>query len=86
MKKENEDEYEKGQDGGNQPYIKPTKFEGRCEGLKGHVFDCSGIKSVDKFQVTLKEIVTYITKEYHHGQDTRKELEKMAAYQIPIPT
>eukprot|EP00957_Ditylum_brightwellii_P105314 8028711-Ditylum_brightwellii.AAC.1 len=84
MKKENENK--KGQERGekktwnankhdqqgNQPYIKPTKFKGRCEGLKGHV--------------TLKEIVTYITKEYHHGQGISMVLEKIAAYQIPIPT
>eukprot|EP00957_Ditylum_brightwellii_P151778 11557967-Ditylum_brightwellii.AAC.1 len=37
-------------------------------------------------RVTLKEIVTYITKEYHHEQDIGEALEKMTPYQIPIPT
>eukprot|EP00957_Ditylum_brightwellii_P008000 606342-Ditylum_brightwellii.AAC.1 len=36
--------------------------------------------------VILIEIVTYNTKEYHHGQDFCKALETMAPYQIPILT
>eukprot|EP00957_Ditylum_brightwellii_P186206 14175629-Ditylum_brightwellii.AAC.1 len=48
---------------GNRPCIKPTKCKGRCEGLKEHVFDCSNMNIIDKFQVTLKEIVAYVIKE-----------------------
>eukprot|EP00957_Ditylum_brightwellii_P150261 11443285-Ditylum_brightwellii.AAC.1 len=98
MKKENDNN--KGQDRGekktwnvnkrdqqgNRPYVKPAHFDGRCSGLKGQVFDCSDIKNFDKFQMTLKEIVTYVNKEYHNGQDIGKALETMAPYQIPIPT
>eukprot|EP00957_Ditylum_brightwellii_P102754 7830745-Ditylum_brightwellii.AAC.1 len=40
-------------------------------------------KNADKFQVTLEEIVTYVTKQCHHGQDIGKALETMVDYQIP---
>eukprot|EP00957_Ditylum_brightwellii_P199667 15221044-Ditylum_brightwellii.AAC.1 len=41
---------------------------------------------MEDVMVTLKEIVTYVTKRYHHGQDIGKALEKMAPDQIPTLT
>ena len=35
------------------------KFEGKTEGLKGHVFDLYGIDQAEKFNTTLKEITEY---------------------------
>ena len=33
-----------------------TKFEGRCDGLKGHIFDYKGSGMADQFIKTKKEI------------------------------
>ena len=40
--------------------LKKTKFEGKIDGLKGHVYDITGYKSQDLFEKTTKEIVDHI--------------------------
>jgi len=32
--------------------IRQQKFEGRCNSLKGHIFNCEDAKIIDKFRVT----------------------------------
>jgi hypothetical protein len=33
-----------------------TGFQGRCDNLKGHVFDCADGKQTDRFIITMKEM------------------------------
>ena len=49
----------KGNDG-KSAIPRQTKFEGRCDALKGHVFDYKGTGMADQFIKTKKEISIYI--------------------------
>jgi hypothetical protein len=40
--------------------IKQPKFEGKCEDLKGHIYDCSNARQSDMFVKTTKEIAEYV--------------------------
>ena len=59
------------------------KFEGRCEDLKGHIFDCSDAKHTDLFSTTLKEITDYVGRECKYGGDTRQAIENRTA-KVPV--
>eukprot|EP00957_Ditylum_brightwellii_P174351 13274039-Ditylum_brightwellii.AAC.1 len=41
-----------------------TKFEGGCNKLKGHIFDCSDSRQAHRFLTTLKEVINYVRKNY----------------------
>ena len=58
-----------------------VKFEGRCEDLKGHVYDYGDGKTADQFVLTTKEIKNYVGRTYKHGGDIVDAIEAMA-----IPT
>ena len=36
------------------------KFEGKCEHLKGHIYDCSDARQSNLFVKTTKEIAEYV--------------------------
>lgn len=40
----------------NGPKVKPVKFEGATEELKGHIFDCAGHDQSDLFTKTCKKL------------------------------
>ena len=40
------------------------KFEGKCDGLKGHIYDCSDTRQSDQFTRTTKEIAEYVGRTY----------------------
>jgi hypothetical protein len=50
-------------------------FQGRCDDLRGHVFDCAVGKQVDRYTVTMKEIAEYIDSNFTYGADIRWSLE-----------
>ena len=45
-----------GRPASNTPLIHQPKFEGKCDGLKGHIYDCSDAKQSDVYVRTTKEI------------------------------
>jgi hypothetical protein len=49
--------------------VRPTKFEGRCDDLKSHVYDFGEHKSADLFIVTTKEIANHVGQTYKCGGD-----------------
>ena len=51
------------------------KFVGRCDDLKGNIFDCSNAKQSDLFVSTKREIEQYIGRTYTYGADTKWSLE-----------
>jgi hypothetical protein len=55
--------------GGQQqaPRVDKPKFEGLCEGLKGHIYDCNSPKHVEHFKKMTEVITEYINHEYNHG-------------------
>jgi len=47
----------------NNKFFKATKFEGACEELKGHVFDCHSSKSkqIDEYNKTADKVKVYVS-------------------------
>jgi hypothetical protein len=48
-----------------------TNFTGRCEDIKGYVFDCADGKQADRYNVTIREISAYVGRTYDYGGDVR---------------
>jgi hypothetical protein len=63
-----------------------TKFEGRCEELKGHIYDCSDAKQSDLFVKTTKEIALYVGRMYTYGGDIKIAIESLAMPTLKVPT
>jgi hypothetical protein len=62
-----------------------TRFEGKCEGLKGHIYDCSDAKQSDMFTRTTKEIAEYAGRNYKYGGDIRITIENMMIVTLTQP-
>jgi hypothetical protein len=56
------------------------KFEGKCDELKGHIYDCSDARQSDQFTKTSKEIAEYAGRTYKHGGHSLGRRESRAAY------
>ena len=63
-----------------------NKFQGRTDGLEGHIFDCSSRNQADIFNKTMKEIVDYSARELKYGIDIRYLLHELKEPSIPSPT
>ena len=61
------------------------KFVGKCEALKGYIYDCSDSKQADQFVSTTLEIATYVGSNYKHGGDVRLALTNLEPPTIPYP-
>ena len=44
--------------------VRQPKFEGKCDGLKGHVYDCSDARQADQYAMTTNEIAEYVGHEF----------------------
>ena len=42
--------------------INKSKFEGRCNEINGHIIDCNSTKCAEQFNMTMKEVTTYLGK------------------------
>jgi hypothetical protein len=62
-----------------------TKFEGKCDKLKGHIFDCSDSRQADQFTKTTKEIAEYVGSTYRHGGDARRMIETLEKPILRLP-
>jgi Zinc knuckle len=63
----------------DQPAVKTTKFEGRCNELAGHVYDYARVRqAADQYTKTTREICEYVGRTYKHGADTKIALEMLA--------
>ena len=63
--------------------LKTPKFEGKCDGPKGHICGCSDARQADIFTATNKEITEYVGCTYGHGEDIRQAVEKLEKPKIP---
>ena len=79
-------QYHGGRGGGKRTYFKPKqpKFEGACEDLKGHVFDCSGYGQADQYVKTQEQIANYAGRTY--GGEIGKAVEYLLAPAVDMPT
>jgi len=62
-----------------------TKFEGDHPDLKGYIFDCRGAQAAEIYNKTIKQIATYVGREYKHGGDIKRavELGKLPTINVP---
>jgi len=59
-----------------------SKFEGRCEDLKGHVYDYANPRqAADQYTKTTHEICEYVGRTYKYGADTKTALENLT---VPV--
>ena len=62
-----------------------TKFEGKCEDLKGVIYDCSDAKQADIFVKTTKDIAAYAGRTMKFGGDMRIAIETLEFPTFTIP-
>ena len=66
--------------------VRQPKLEGKCEELKGFVFDCSDSKQADVFAKTTKEIAGYVGRTFRYGDDIRQSIENMTMPVLNMPS
>jgi hypothetical protein len=70
---------------GRPALIKQPKFEGRCEDLKGYIYDCSDARQSNIFVKTTKEIGKYVGRTFKKGSDTRLAIENLSLPVLTLP-
>jgi hypothetical protein len=48
-----------------------TKFDRRCDDIKGFVFECANGKQANRYNTTIQEITAYAGRTYDYGGDVR---------------
>jgi hypothetical protein len=83
----NESEGKSRQGGGYQRFTPPqTKFEGVCDGMKGHIYDCGKKESLAMFEETTKMLAIHLGATCTHGKDIATSIEQLEEVKIPRPT
>jgi hypothetical protein len=57
-----------------------TKFDERCDNIKGFVFDCAEGKQADRYNTTIREITAYTGRTYDYGGDIRWSIKNEKKY------
>jgi hypothetical protein len=72
---------------GNTPSVtlRSPKFEGKCNDLKAHIYDCTSIRQADHYTKITKDIAEYIGRTFKFGMDTRLLIENMEIIDIQVP-
>jgi hypothetical protein len=60
-----------------------TKFDGRCDDIKGFVFDCADGKHADRYNTTIRQITAYAGRTYDYGGYIRWSIKNEKKY-VPI--
>jgi hypothetical protein len=60
-----------------------TKFTGRCDELKGKIYDCSEFSQVDGYTKTTKEISEYVGRTYSADARTAVETLVIPTFEYP---
>jgi hypothetical protein len=71
---------------GNSGTPKQAKFDGKCEELKGHIFDCTDVRQSDQYSRTVKEIAEFVGRTYKYGADARMAVEQLARPTLEAPS
>ena len=61
------------------------KFEGKCDGLKDYIYDCSDMRQSDIYAKTTKEIAGYVGRTYKYGSDTAVAIENLSLPVLSFP-
>jgi hypothetical protein len=65
---------------------KQPKFEGRCDELKGHIYDCSDSRQSDIFIKTTKELAEHVGRTFKKGCDAGVAIETLTLPKLALPT
>ena len=63
-----------------------SKFEGKKEELKNHIYNVGVDNQADLFTRTTKEIVKYAGRHFKQSLDIRTAIENLSEVVIPVPT
>ena len=75
----------KGRRNFKKPAFRQPKFEGKCDKLKGFIYNCSDSWQADIYMKTTKEIAEYVGRTYKFGSDyARLAIENLQAQAIPM--
>jgi hypothetical protein len=75
-----------GRYGFQRPTGKQPKFEGKCDDLKGHIYDCTDSRQSDMFMKTTREVGKYVVRNYKYGGDLRLTVENLERIEFEEPT
>ena len=53
-----------------------VKFQGTCEALKGHIFDCSDHHQADQYATTLKKLSKHVRAMFKNVGDVQASINK----------
>jgi hypothetical protein len=62
-----------------------VKFEGKCEKLKGYIYDCTDVHQSDMFMKTTKEIDEFVGSTYKQGGDICQAVEGLSLPNLQEP-
>jgi Reverse transcriptase (RNA-dependent DNA polymerase) len=62
-----------------------TKFEGKCEGMKGSIYDCSDTKQADIYVKTTKDLANYVGQTLKFGGDIMTAVETLQKPTFTLP-
>lgn len=68
------------------PVIKQAKFEGECDDLKGHIYDCSDARQSDIYVKTNKAIAGHVGRTYKYSGDIRSVVDNLTLPTFTEPT
>ena len=63
----------------------PTKFEGKCEGLKGSIYDCSDTKQADIYVKSTKDLSNYVGQTLKFGGDISIAVQTLQKPKFALP-
>jgi hypothetical protein len=65
----------------------PTQenFQGRCDDLKGQIYDCSDVHQAHQFTKTTDEIALYIGRNWKSPGDIKSAMLNLQKREIPLP-
>jgi hypothetical protein len=70
----------------NKPGVpRQTRFEGECEELKGHIYDCSDARQADLYTKTNKAIAGHVGRNYKYSGDIRSVVDNLELPAITEP-
>ena len=67
------------------PVNRTPRFEGRCDGLKGHIYDCGSENQADIYTRTTKEVAEYVGANCKYGSDVRRAIETLSVPKLDEP-
>jgi len=64
---------------------KHSKFEGRIDALKGHIYDCTDNRQADLYTSTTREIAGYVATALKNGNNVRSAIENLKVPVMVLP-